>query len=297
MHDRNVQPVEYQRAEASPSMRRAMRWMIVLTLLNTVMLGISLFGPRAWPYFNSIYQNWKDERAKEAAAKVQLQKDIAAQKQSLTFNLPKDSVVYEEDWDQAVKLLATGPNYAPALPSDPNRPPGYQVPVLQSNPQVYKDLTVRLNGGGPRYPSAMAFLHELKTPSGKPMLVAVELTSLFWFKDNTVAKGRRLWASAWETSPTGIVVPTKFTYSMELLLPDSDPIPTAQRGNTFRLFAGEVDPKDSTRFIIPFEVDGKKGEIVGQLTEDAFTLTPNMGTATFGSGDLMRWKLLAKPSK
>jgi hypothetical protein len=169
------------------------------------------------------------------------------------------------------------------------------------NPQVYKDLTYKLNGGS-RYPAAMAFLHERKTPSQRPMLVAVELTSLFRFDPVTpsgrLVKGRRIWASAWVLTSNGIETPTAFTTSLELVLPDAYMAPMTdgkgniRRGNELTLYAGSIDPKDDSRFVVPFEVDGRKGEIVGQLTDSGFVLTPSLGKAAFGNGEVNRWNLL-----
>jgi hypothetical protein len=304
MHDQNVEPVDYQRAESPYATRKSVRLLLILTLLNTIMLGSSLLGPKTWSYVRSVYQQWKDERAAKAAAQAQLQKDIAAQKQAVTFTLPEKTVVYDENWENAAKLLQSGTGYAPALPSDSRRPMQFQVPALQINPQVYKDLTFKMNGGS-RYPAAMAFLHERMTPSHHPMLVAVELTSLFRFSFSSnpsaaiVSKGRRLWASAWNLSPNGIEIPTAFTTSMELVLPDSNPTglmddsgKIMNKGNELRLFAGVVDPRDDSRFVIPIEVDGKKGEIVGKLTDSGFTLTPSIGKPGFSTGDVIQWKLL-----
>lgn len=304
MHDRNVEPVEYQRAESPYATRKSVRLLLILTLLNTIMLGSSLLGPKTWTYVGNLYQQWKAERAAKAAAQVQLQKDIAAQKQAITFSLPEKAVVYDENWDNAAKLLQSGSGYGPALPADPKRPMQFQVPALQINPQVYKDLTFKLNGGS-RYPAAMAFLHERMTPSHHPMLVAAELTSLFRFSFSSnpqaamVSKGRRLWVSAWNLTPNGIETPTAFTTSMELELPDStttrlfdDAAKNIQKGNELRLFAGIVDPRDDSRFTIPFEIDGKKGEIVGKLTEHGFSLVPSVGKPGFSTGDVIQWKLL-----
>ena len=302
MHDRNanVQPVEYRSAESPYATRKSVRLLLFLTLLNTIMLGSTLLGPRTWTYVQNVYQQWKSDRAAKAARAAQLQKDIAAQKQALTFALPEKTVVYEENWESALKLLQTGSSYTPALPSDPRRPSNYQVPALLLNPRVYRDLTYKLNGGS-RYPAAMAFLHQRMTPSHRPMLVAVELTSLFRFTSGTplqVSKGRRLWASAWVLTSNGIETPTAFTTSLELVLPDSessrlwDEHNNIRRGNGFTLFAGSVDPKDDSKFVIPFEVDGKKGEIVGKLTDTGFVLTPSFGKPAFGNGDVNRWNLL-----
>ncbi len=301
MHDRNVEPVEYQRAESPYATRKSVRLLLILTLLNTIMLGSSLLGPKTWTYVGSVYQQWKAHRAAKAAAQAQLQKDIAAQKSAINFSLPDNTVVYEENWDKALKLLQNASGYQPALPADSMRPANYQVPAAQINPQVYKDLTFRLNGGT-RYPAAMAFLHERMSPSHRPMLVAAELTSLFNFgvsaAQSSVYKGRRLWVSAWNLSPNGIEIPTAFTSSMEFTLPDTrtHPISDEQEqmsaGGGLRLFAGMVDPKDDSKFIIPFEVDGKKGQIVAKLTENGFVLTPSMGKAISSNGDVTQWELL-----
>jgi hypothetical protein len=114
-------------------------------------------------------------------------------------------------------------------------------------------------------------------------------------------KGRRIWASAWVLTSDGIETPTAFSTSLELVLPDAYMAPLTdgkgnfRRGNELTLFAGAVDPKDDSRFIIPFEVDGKKGEIVGQLTDTGFVLTPRLGKPAFGNGDVNRWNLLDSP--
>jgi hypothetical protein len=167
---------------------------------------------------------------------------------------------------------------------------------MMINPQVYKDLTFKINGGS-RYPAAMAFLHERLTRSHQPMLVAAEMTSYLRFTPNRAAvqKGRRLWFSAWEPTNNGIAVPSKYARSVEFILPDSEGASANERGNALRLLAGQPDPNDESRFVIPFVIDGKPGEIVCKLTDTGFTIIPSIGKATFGSDDVIRWELLEKP--
>ena len=50
------------------------------------------------------------------------------------------------------------------------------------------------------------------------------------------------------------------------------------KGADFRLFAGQPDPADPSRFTIAYEYEGRPGEVVGRLDADeAVTLTPSTG--------------------
>ena len=48
-------------------------------------------------------------------------------------------------------------------------------------------------------------------------------------------------------------------------------------GHALRIFAGQPDPADASRFTIHFEMDGKAGVLVGRLTDDDTVLIEPLG--------------------
>lgn len=255
------QPVEYEATPASPVGRRGYRWLLGLTLLNTVMLAYLLVGQHGLPYVRQQWAQWKQARAAEQARQQALvraaqreQQRLAAQQQCLTYAAPADQVVYDEHPVRAAALLAGGGGYetfrssTSPLGRGNQPPPRWQEPVRAAPPPAFTALAkewyaragvvVRLSSGGTQRVtpdgSALLFLHERATPAGDRQLVVVRLASARSFTDGTgrrgvqgnertftASKDRVLIAESWSLAAPGTEARLTSSCQLPLLLPDS----------------------------------------------------------------------------
>src|SRR5688500_2162490 len=89
---------------------RGFRLLLVLTLVNTTLLGASVMGPQLFPFLRQQWTQWRASRA-EAKAK---QAALVLRQQCLAHAAPAEKVVYEEDPAEAARLLKEFPlGYAP----------------------------------------------------------------------------------------------------------------------------------------------------------------------------------------
>ena len=162
--------------------------------------------------------------------------------------------------------------------------------------------------GGPAEP-ALLFLHERTTPGGQRLLVEVWLepgyeigsnhqtTDEGTFEIYGMKKRRRLAARAWTIPPAPAQPEEVHAWTMLLALPDVDvpelaqvrlaaqsdpagaPTPPApiNYGNKLRVFAGQPDAADASRFTIDYQLDGKRGTIDGQARDEEIVLRPREG--------------------
>lgn len=162
--------------------------------------------------------------------------------------------------------------------------------------------------GGPAEPPLL-FLHERTTPGGQRLLVEVSLepgyeigsnhetTDEGTFEIYGMKKRRRLAARAWTVPPAPAQPEEVHSWAVLLALPDlevpelarvrlaaqSDPAGAATRpaainyGNKLRVFAGQPDAADASRFTIAYQLDGKPGTIDGQVRDEEIVLRPREG--------------------
>jgi hypothetical protein len=214
---------------------------------------------------------------------------LAREAPCLTYAAPADRVVYEEDPARAAALAARDPAYvlvtAFDLPtSSPLQLPG-QMPVQYAERlwAEYHDGTAVAGRSPPR---TVAFLHERLSKSGRRGLVAVEVSA----QVHQVSAGRwgmfrALVANRFEPGAMAYTGPTP---TQEVLHIDVDAVrppgpPPRDRPEPFhipaplRLYAGQPDPNDTSRFTIAYELQGVRGEIVGVLEDNgAVRLTPDV---------------------
>ena len=118
------------------------------------------------------------------------------------------------------------------------------------------------------------FLHERCSPSGHRRVVAFTLKMTYGRDGAWIGGDARLF------DPRSLLKP-RFT---ELQVKERDDtyvqghIPnfpglctilgTVPWGNDFKLYAGQIDPHDPSRFTIPYDFNGERGEFIGQLHDD-----------------------------
>lgn len=114
-----------------------------------------------------------------------------------------------------------------------------------------------------------------------------------------ISKNRRLVAKAWKVPPAPDRPEEVGDFTLLLALPDSaarelgrvaygradasddgeaTPVPdSVHTGNTLRVFAGQPDPADPSRFTIGYRLDGRTGTIDGRIRDDEIVLRPREG--------------------
>lgn len=113
-----------------------------------------------------------------------------------------------------------------------------------------------------RTPDAVIFLHERTSPAGKRFLVCVGAYSAF---SNVRAVAMDVLASvaidcsSWTAPPATVHYPS-FGKPLHV---GGDPRTVAKR-----VFAGQIDPKDSSRFTIRYTLDGKADVIDGAVDDN-----------------------------
>lgn len=107
----------------------------------------------------------------------------------------------------------------------------------------------------------IAFMHERHSPSHHRRLVVVQI-----FGDRYALLFMR--AAAFD--PGAIFAPPKRLRGVVgVVQAPSGPTPRqAQVAMDFKVFAGQPDPKDESRFTIDYEIDGKRHFIDGRLQDD-----------------------------
>ena len=286
--------------------RRAFRILLVLTFINTILLGINLMGPQTYPQMMKIWNDWQAKRKKEASeAKVRARQQTLLAN-SRAFEFPKNYVAYTEDQAKAKHLILSGQRYRPAKVTNLATLPGWQAPAI-----AFKSTPLGDTGS--------VYLHERKLPDGTPVLVAVNFDAELRFDNRgeiratvhtssyRARKVRQLQARVTAIDGNAVL----HTYQLGLVLPDTDadsiiatttaPMSNQQSqklvgeinsGNVLEFQGGTSDPDDPTHFTIPFTIDGRPGVIDGKLSDDAFTLTPRAGHA-LPTTEQPRWYLPA----
>ena len=307
--------------------RRQVRFLLVLTLVNTLMLGLFVAGPGlskiTGGWWNS-YKQWRDERAKAKQAKAARDTFLANYQNLLAHAAPSDKIAYEEDHDRAAKHLAGGGYVAYYTGSNPIylTPKPWQSPVMSQAAPPLLSVTVR-----PGVSGAPLFVGGRKTPSGQERLVWVglivdqrweTLSTPFPAESTTTrnynVKTRRiLTARTYNAHASDNIAEGGGQYSLEILQPRDRETSVAwskttswENGNVeitsrnvMRFFNGQPDKSDPSRFTITYELNGQRGIIDGQIHDDqSVFLQPRQGRIVNADqlGRARQWDPHAEPA-
>jgi hypothetical protein len=279
---------------------------MALTLLNTILLAGFVIGPSVGPMLKTQWQAFQTRQENRRAA-AQRQAEYEAAKR---FTLPVEGIVYEEDAEDAAKLLAQPHSpyriirdtRGPYFPPHPWTPPVRLVPT--SVPPI---------GAGN---AALLFLHARKNPGGHEQLVRVQLQGTHEFesvpydarpepirRDWQISKRRRLIAQV--VSDEGIAQGSRSLILWGNRLPErviwtrgADDWEhgqiTSEKRDVYRFYAGQPDPADPTHFTIDYELDGERSTIDGWLRENSgVELAPRKGAIV--DRDLGRFEVTWDP--
>jgi hypothetical protein len=297
-----VQPLEYDRTPAVT--RRQFRVLMALTLLNTILLGWFVVGPQATQALQSQWKQWQARRE----AQRQQREFQAAQAKCLVHTYPADTVAYTEEPAMARKLLDDRTTHS-AVDARNNPIDDLVPPAQRVSPAEWRELA-RASKGGVGMPGPVLYLGDRRTPAGERRLVVVTFGVKRLFNNSPTSDmqtsqsstSRMLSASTFD--PTGGGMPGRAT-RQEYLELSGLPEVTAERRYSrgpagpwviqhprapLTVFAGQSDPADPTRFVIPYRLGSETGAIDGKLTEDGIRLTPRSGRLRY-SGDGPGWDL------
>ena len=304
---------------------RGIRLLVVLTLINTTLLGMSVLGPQLFPFLR---QQWAQWRASRAASNAR-QAALVLQQQCMSHAAPADKVVYEEDPAEVARLLKNfALGYEPTARGVGSAPPGWVSPLKATLPPYFVPYVDAVYGGTRVHGAddPLLFLHARTTPGGTTYVVAVQLGVHHVFNQQLLAddaagkpkgmkyhqdKSRTLTGVARIADPAGpsAVLGRQHYRTASLALPDSerrlvcemsgglslDATPAIDYGNVLRFFAGQPDPDDASHFTIRYQADGREGVIDGWMQDDGLHLRAREGQYSFKSGG-EAWQLPSGPA-
>jgi hypothetical protein len=198
---------------------------------------------------------------------------LRIQQTCLSYALPQDKVVYEENPARAAELLSGGAaaEYVRVDRTGPDTPA-----VAGHVPQAWREM-LRWAMPKPAHepPGAVLFLHERQTETGKRLLVCVEadrpgrrLRVTYIHPGGTTLDPTPLINVSVAPLPQpGLVFLTPGGDPFESKLPPADADPAARAD--FRIYAGQPDARDPMRFKLPYELKGRRGELEMWVQDDA----------------------------
>lgn len=317
--------------------RRQFRLLLILTLLNTLMLGFFVCGPAVSKFRNQIWAEYqsrqlqRDQERKRVAAMQAARQTFQSQwQQAANWSVPAGKVLYEEDPDRAAKLLA-GAGYRAILSARAEYfpPRQWQVPVFSPQP------TGPLNLMGGAFP---LLVHVVKLSDGTPGLLCVYFVAAQEMRTGTSTPLERSYAvhsqrmiKAQLYLKDGFSLESVSGLGMQIDQSDRQPQQTlfGSRDNgrhatitwtkleswengkiefelrdIFRLFAGQPDKADPKHFTLPYELDGVPGAIDCFMRNDNVDLVPRSGRIVWrvsptvrASGADMIWNPYAQSAK
>jgi len=249
-------PLEYAPQPAAWAWRRRRRkWIVLVALLA----GAAFVG-------------WVKRRDVERL--VYQGRLLYAQHRCLTFDPPGERVVYEEDAAKVVGLLSDS-HYRPALGADGKPKAALWWPeVARGWPEMSRYEWVPGRSG-------MIFMHELKTPKGRRLLVFATAEYPEIAPDAVDIRVQAVEPATWRrrsNSAHGIAA--------GFIKPPLDRTSGLRQDNLppVRIYAGRLDPTDASRFTANYEGGGHRGYMEVRVLDgdDGQSLTIEWGCRTTG---------------
>ena len=243
-HVSGARPLDY-----APTRGRGRR--IAKSLLPLLVLAVPLAAAWVMPY-------------------VQRARELSLQDKCLEFALPPDTIVYTDDPAEKARLLAAaGPDagYTDRLPLVG------PTDALVHTPPAWSKFE-------PTARTGIAFLHRLRSPGGKTRLVAVEVRPTPT-RDKTTDQKDLIAFGAQVIEPATLAGERRHVQLRgQVRLLEA----RIGKADCFRLFAGQVDGADPSRFTIRYTHNGTPGILDGSLGDDErVVLLPRHYTASTGA--------------
>jgi hypothetical protein len=313
-------PLPYERSGPAPTLisRGQFRWLLILLTIHLLITVQNTYAPG----LRIAVKEWRADRERKAEREAYVKQALAFEQQVMNWKEPSDKVVWEEDPDEAAKLVG-GAGYR-WIPLHKGSSPDLQslaLPraALSFAPPVHDQLVLRPGWEGSQFSAGMAsvaLLHGLRSPSGTERLVIVYVAGEMAVAGATdgggygqtrqppesgegwtraVKKYRHLEAlpcvpGRGETPPRALSHrATRISLQSDGNPPEAAWVFTPGAGgapgqvkmeqrNRLRVFAGQPDPADPSRFTIAYDVDGTPGVLTGRLKDDdTIELRPSTG--------------------
>lgn len=267
-------PLAYASVTDGPT-RRQFRALLILTAINTILLGGYVLGPALQSFVKEQWTAYQDRRTAE---RVRKQKEAArtailpVQEKCLSYATATDQLVYAQDAAGGAQIVAQ---------SDPrsSRARPVLLPAVAPAPDCITQLPKLVEGWGqlfnPRW--AYAFVHERRgSPAEPSKLVIVALYGVTDRPSSTRPVREPVTIVALTVRPASSTADFEVAaYSSYTAVRDDD---AKQHDGAFlRVSVGQTDPEDPSRFSIPYELTGiGTGSFDGQLLDNELvTLTTN----------------------
>ncbi|HEV8293289.1 MAG TPA: hypothetical protein VGP94_15240 [Tepidisphaeraceae bacterium] len=316
------QPIQYARATA-PVTRRQFRFLLFLTLLNTILLAAFVCGPTLSQYTRSTWQQYQTRQKIRQQQKAQ----DALLQQAAQYTAPPDQIVYEENPLDAAALLnpsgsSTMPSGSSYIPINRSRLP-WQPPVALADPPIVTQLRAVLPGRSGVY--ATLLLHTLKKKNSQQRLVWVivqgeqqNMGVKDYFAPGDLNrtlkqlsfKTRRMISAMIVESDNQQPMPTLHT-STQNLVPEmldmestvtwkdasTDSMPTIEPKGVLRFYAAQIDPNNPSHFTIDYVYRGDRNTIdVNLEDDDSFVFSPRAGMMARDQGQTQIWYPFTRPN-
>jgi hypothetical protein len=198
-------------------------------------------------------------------------KDAYQRHRIVSFTLPPDQIVYEEDMDRAARLLRRPPKPSVASLNNGelflNRPNEYVSgnSFVEYAPEFYLELH------GTTSANTLVFMHEAMGPTGRRRLVRAIRGSVY---PTPYSRRSGVYLRAGSIPIDQIPSGPRLGTSKPSIY-----IPLAPQ-EIMRIYAGQPDPHDLAHFTIKYEIDNVPGVIDGRLeADDTVTLKILSGPA------------------
>ena len=178
------------------------------------------------------------------------------QGQCLRYEFPSDAVVFDDDPSRFAALSAAEPA------AFKSRTRGESIAMVRIPPPCASRCGLAPVNDG------FAFLHGRTTPAGTRLLIAADF----------FAAGGQLALEVRVLRPAGLRPPSRL-----LQVGQGSMVAYAARGGPMRVFSGQPDPTDPSRFTIAFESGGKREVIEGKLVDPTVIPTSNEQVAYCGN--------------
>jgi len=176
------------------------------------------------------------------------------QRGCLQYTAAPDQVVFDSN-PARVAILATDPNFAIVSGCAFRKPPaGWSA--------VRARVALPICGR-----SAVLFLHK-RVVGGNSRLIVVEQTGAYFIPGYMLGGlgGRRVAATIMPSTLTATIEPATLNSEARDIAGSLDPVMDAFGPHAdFRIFAGQPDPADDSRFTIRYELDGKSHLLEGRI--------------------------------
>lgn len=293
-------PLDY--APATPGVTgRSFRLLLILTFINTLLLGVIVTGP-IWIEAKTYFTNTWAAYQQRLAAQKTLAAYLTVQRQCLNY-VPKQKLIYAEDPAGIAELLALqSAKRVGSWNSSYPIVPGVQWPlattvaepacerIIVEQPFIANQTSMSSNSG-------LLFMHERRaTAASPPRLVVVFITAGYQSQTNSEmgATNYGIWTNrfiaAVTIKPVSTVATAMADPSVEFAQTDQFylttktnkaslvTVQTPKNGKPgsihvdlhgqMRVYAPVIDSHDPARFTLLYSLDGKSGAIDGRLLAD-----------------------------